>query len=298
MNQLGGLIKKMPWTSVLFLIAAIAICGLPPFNGFISEFLIFSGLFTGLKCTEPAFVIIFIVSITGLALTGGLALFCFSKAFGITFLGSARSTYSTEPSDPVTPMLLPQIAIALLIFLIGLIPVFFVKWCGIIVHSTFGLLIPFETHGFSLNTLKGIQIAGIIFLLLSAIIFAIRKYSLSGKKTETGPTWACGYTAGSSKMQYTSTSFASEYAKITQPIISQKKEYFRAREEKIFPSKRRFVFHVHDHIEHWLVNYPAFLLTGLLRRMAVLQTGKMQHYIMYALIFLMVCLILTLNNLI
>ena len=90
MNKLGGLIKKMPVTGLLFLLAAIAICGLPPLNGFVSEFLIFSGLFDSLKNLQPSFIIIFIIAITGLALTGGLALFCFSKAFGISFLGKAR----------------------------------------------------------------------------------------------------------------------------------------------------------------------------------------------------------------
>jgi hydrogenase-4 component B len=297
-NQLGGLIKKMPWTAILFLIAAIAICGLPPFNGFISEFLIFSGLFTGLKSSDPAFVIIFLISIIGLAFTGGLALFCFTKAFGITFLGSQRSKYTDEPSDPSAATLLPQLLIAFIIILIGILPLFFVKWCGIIIHSSFGLIIPQETQGFSLVTLKGIQIGSISFILISGMVFLIRKYALRNRKTEKGPTWACGYTAINSKMQYTATSFASEYAKLSKPIIYQVKEYYSIKHEKLFPSERKFAIHAYDNIQRKLISIPATFITSLFRRMAVLQTGKMQNYIMYALIFLLICLILSLRNLI
>ena len=250
-NQLGGLIKKMPWTSILFLIAAIAICGLPPFNGFISEFLIFSGLFAGLVCLNHTFVIIFIISIAGLALTGGLAIFCFTKAFGISFLGSARSKYPNVISDPGPVMIVPQLAIALMILLIGIMPLFFVKWCGVVIHSSFGLLIPQEAHGFSLFTLKGIQMGGISLLLITCLIMAIRKYALSFKKVITEPTWACGYTAVNSGMQYTATSFASDYAKLVKPVIKQVKEYYNAKEEKIFPTRRRFAFHVYDDIQSW-----------------------------------------------
>jgi hydrogenase-4 component B len=297
-NRLGGLIKKMPWTAVLFLIAALAICGLPPFNGFVSEFLIFSGLFTGLKCADSTFIIIFILAIAGLALTGGLALFCFTKAFGITFLGSARSKYSNELSDPGITMLAPQLVIAIIILLIGIAPMFFFKYCGVIVHSTFGLIFPYDTHGFSLTSIKGVQLGSAIFLFTSLCFLLIRKYVLSNKRSYVQPTWACGYTAVNSGMQYTATSFASEYAKLSRPIISQEKVYTIIKEEKIFPLKKNFAFHVHDAIQSHFINAPVNLLIQILRRMAILQTGRMQNYIMYALIFLLICLILSLKNLI
>jgi formate hydrogenlyase subunit 3/multisubunit Na+/H+ antiporter MnhD subunit len=80
-DQLGGLVKRMPHTAFLFLIASLAICGLPPFNGFISEFFIYSGMFKGMKGTELGGLFILVFSVLGLTLIGGLALLCFTKAF-------------------------------------------------------------------------------------------------------------------------------------------------------------------------------------------------------------------------
>lgn len=256
-NHLGGLIKKMPWTAILFLIAAIAICGLPPFNGFVSEFLIFSGLFAGLNCADPTFIILFILALIGLALTGGLALFCFAKAFGITFLGSARTKYPTEPDDPSITMLIPQVAIAIMIFLIGITPLFFVKWCGVIIHSSFGLEIPSDTGGFSLSALKGVQKASVIFILTFGVIMSVRKLALRHKKSIVGPTWACGYTAANSRMQYTATSFASDYAKLTRPLISQEKYMIMQKKKKCSPLKGNL------HFIHTIISSVG-LLTSLL----------------------------------
>ena len=88
-ERLGGLIKKMPQTALLFLIAAVAICGLPPLNGFISEFLIFGGIYNWLYSANLISLIAIVFSIVGLVLIGGLALLCFTKAFSIVFLGNS-----------------------------------------------------------------------------------------------------------------------------------------------------------------------------------------------------------------
>ncbi|MFA5815591.1 MAG: proton-conducting transporter membrane subunit [Bacteroidales bacterium] len=90
-DQLGGLAKKMPYTAAFFLIGSLAICGLPPFNGFISEFLIYLGLFKSFPESSLYFSILLLISLIGLTLIRGLAIFCFTKAFGIVFLGQARS---------------------------------------------------------------------------------------------------------------------------------------------------------------------------------------------------------------
>ena len=89
-ESLGGLIKKMPHSAYLFLIGSLAICGLPPFNGFVSEFFIYSGLFKGLASNQFMLTLSMLFSILALVLIGGLALICFTKAFGIVFLGTNR----------------------------------------------------------------------------------------------------------------------------------------------------------------------------------------------------------------
>ena len=107
-ERMGGLIKKMPRTALMFLLASLAICGLPPFNGFISEFLIYSGLYGALGTSSNSTIII-ILSISGLALIGGLALFCFTKAFGIVFLGTARHSHSHSAREADPKALLPEL---------------------------------------------------------------------------------------------------------------------------------------------------------------------------------------------
>jgi hydrogenase-4 component B len=106
---LGGLIKKMPLTAFFFLIGALAIGGLPPFNGFISEFLIYAGLFNGLESIQgTSLVILLVIAIAGLAIVGGLSVFTFTKTFGVIFLGKERKTLIHEPGETLFIMHLPQ----------------------------------------------------------------------------------------------------------------------------------------------------------------------------------------------
>ena len=95
-DHLGGLIKSMRWTAVTFLIASAAISGLPPFNGFVSEFLIYVAGFSGVRAGAPGTVILAIAIGGGLALIGGLAAACFAKAFGVVFLGEPRSSHAAH----------------------------------------------------------------------------------------------------------------------------------------------------------------------------------------------------------
>jgi formate hydrogenlyase subunit 3/multisubunit Na+/H+ antiporter MnhD subunit len=111
-ERLGGLIKKMPATSLLFLVGAIAICGLPPLNGFISEFVIYGGLYNWLYSAGVISQIAIIFALTGLVIIGGLAIMCFTKAFGIVFLGTNRSG-QTELEETGSMGLYPMYAIAL-----------------------------------------------------------------------------------------------------------------------------------------------------------------------------------------
>ena len=99
-------------------------------------------------------------------------------------------------------------------------------------------------------------------------------------------------------MQYTATSFSSEYARLSGPLIKQDREFKPIGGMEIFPVKRSFEVHSHDAIKEKWIDSPVHLLMSLLRRLAILQTGKMQHYVLYALLFLVTVFILSLFNLI
>ncbi len=296
-NLLGGIMKKMPMTAGLFLLASIAISGLPPLNGFISEFLIFTGLFSGMASHQAFYVILFILSIAGLALTGGLAAFCFTKAFGITFLGVTRGKLHHTPVEAPWEMLLPQFVIGLIIVLIGVVPIFFIKWIGTVILASFNAGIPADMPMFSGRLFGLIGMISGLLIVLTLVLFLVRRLVLKGRSTQSGPTWGCGYTAGNPAMQYTSTSFASEYAKLSSPLISQKQHYTKIEEKDIFPDKRSYDVHSSDSLKEKAIDAPARFITGVMRRLAVLQTGKMQHYVLYALLFLITVLILSLFNL-
>ncbi|MGD8542850.1 MAG: proton-conducting transporter membrane subunit, partial [Desulfobacteraceae bacterium] len=121
-DALGGLLKKMPVTGVTFLVGALAICGLPPFNGFVGEFLIYLGSFEGIAAETPVLALS-LLAIVGLAVIGGLALACFSKVVGVVFQGEARSPAAQAGNEKGgAAMLPPMIALAAACAVIGVYP--------------------------------------------------------------------------------------------------------------------------------------------------------------------------------
>lgn len=298
MEQTGGLMRRMPWTAVLFLIGSLAICGLPPFNGFISEYLIYIGMFDSLSGASLLHSILIVGSIAGLSLIGGLAIFCFTKAFGIVFLGSPRSEKAANAREVGSSMIIPQLVTAALILFIGLGSPLVVKPVFEIVAGTWGTgSQPLVTGAFTAN-LTQISLAGGIFVLSLGALLLYRRYHLSRRPVETGPTWGCGYTAGTPKQQYTATSFAYNYNHIAKPVLQTHKDIDEIGESEIFPRKRTFMSHSDDLFKRNLVDKPVDLVSGLLKKIAVMQTGQIGHYILYAFIFMLLVLFLAILKII
>jgi formate hydrogenlyase subunit 3/multisubunit Na+/H+ antiporter MnhD subunit len=292
-EQLGGLMKKMPYTSILFLIGSLAICGLPPFNGFISEYLIYLGMFKSLSTASLYQSIAILGSIAGLSLIGGLAIFCFTKAFGIVFLGMPRSEKASLAAEVRRDMIFPQFISVAFIVLIGMASAWFVKPVFGIITAGFeltGINIP---AGTSLSSLSQISILSGMFLLMVVILLVYRHFHLKSKVVTYGPTWGCGYTAANPKQQYTSTSYAYNYNHLAKPVLQTEKMMKEIREDEIFPTARTFKSSSDDVYRKLLVDKPVDLLSGLLKRIAVMQTGRIQDYILYAFIFMLFVLLLT-----
>src|SRR5262249_51220361 len=114
--------KPMPWTALAFLVGAVAICGLPPLNGFVSEFLIYLGLFRTLGLGDAATYAGAAFAAPALALIGALAVACFVKVVGVVFLGTARSERTRHAHESGPAMLVPLAALAGCCFFIGLAP--------------------------------------------------------------------------------------------------------------------------------------------------------------------------------
>src|SRR5208282_1769615 len=138
-DHLGGLLRRMPATGATFLIGAVAISGLPPLNGFISEFLIFLASFRGAVSLDGSGSIPMLATIPGLALIGGLAAACFTKAFGIVFLGHPRSRYAQDAHEAGPAMLLPGFVLAAGCIGIGLFGASVVRSMGPLISQLTGL---------------------------------------------------------------------------------------------------------------------------------------------------------------
>ncbi len=290
-EKLGGLIKKMPKTALLFLLAALAICGLPPFNGFISEFLIYSGLFKGLQTGGFESDLIILFTFVGLALIGGLAIFCFTKVFGIVFLGTPRSTSSLQASEVNNSMLLPQIMVGLLIVGIGLFPVFFMGMASKVTVLYVGDISWLSS---SSPILLKVRLASLLFISLTTILWFIRRSRQKKVEVTYGPTWGCGYTgANPATNQYTAASFANNFQELASPIFQTEKHYKVLKEEDIFPQARKFETHSNDIIEEYAIEKPVQKLLAWMKKAAIFQTGKLQNYILYAFAFLVLIFLLT-----
>ncbi len=296
-NSLGGLIKKMPFTAFSFLIGAVAISGIPPFNGFISEFLIYNGLFQSFKAVSLELPLLMLFGVLGLALIGGLALFCFTKAFGMVFLGTAR-TPNAEHAIEIEPSM--RFAKALPIFWIvsiGLLPIYFYQLVTSVIQDKFPD-IAFQNLPIA-NALHSIGILGLILITSFGVFFVIRNLILKGKQIKFGQTWGCGYQyADAITNQYTATSFAANFARISKPLFHDKSDNISYGENEIFPIPRAFKTHTEDKIENTVIMPIANTLIVWVKKLAVLQTGKIQDYIMYPLIFIILIVLLTITNII
>lgn len=288
-EQLGGLGKQMPHTSFLFLIASLAICGLPPFNGFVSEFLIYSGLFAGLNSSDLNFLSIIVTSLFALSLIGGLAILCFTKAVGTIFTGVPRSLYKVM-GEAGMGKLIPMYAVVIFILVIGIFPQLFtnalIQPVNLFVKGTtaYSQASVFPTT----NTLTMIGLNAMGFLALAGLVYYIRiKFSAP---STVGVTWVCGYPNPDSKLQYTASSFVRAYRKLVEPVLSIHKKKKEITE--IFPKKGGQETHPYDKVEEWMIDYPLRQMKHFFNRFAFLQNGNMQFYILYGMVFIALVLVL------
>jgi hydrogenase-4 component B len=285
-EHLGGLIKKMPQTALLFLIAAIAICGIPPFNGFISEFIIYNGLYQWMHGAKLVPLIAIIFSVLGLVLIGGLALFCFTKAFGVVFLGNERHPFRHEVKEAPFIQRLPLYLIAFFILFIGLFPQLFLNMLVQPVSLFTGMnqstFIPFQDG--SVDALQPISLASGGFILLIGVLWMIRKLVLRNREVTIEPTWGCGYVAPAPKTQYTASSYVRSYSKLFNLfLLFEKKEKVVS---GIFPAEAHFKTHPTDRIEKWLIDKPVRSYKTFLSWFLFLNSGKLQISILYGIIFI------------
>ena len=298
MEKLGGLIKHMPKTAVIFLIGAIAIGGLPPFNGFVSEFIIYSGLIEGIKLNSLSQISLLVLSIAGLSIIGGLSIITFTKTFGTIFLGNEREAKEHQPHEVSLIMLLPQYIIIALMLSVAFIPQLYMNAISHLIQGMGSSFIGMEPSGFInfSNIIINISIYSAVFIGIVVVSWAIRSYicQRNGKHTQT--TWGCAYIAPNSRMQYTGKSFSKPLSKIFYFLLIEKKQYEEFKPNEIFPQNRKYTSSFLDFFEQRLI-YPIIRrLRFATNYFKFIQNGRIQSYVIYGIVFIIAIFVLTALN--
>ncbi|MGE4560485.1 MAG: proton-conducting transporter membrane subunit [Desulfobulbus sp.] len=284
-DRLGGLLKKMPVTGKSFLIGSAAIAGLPPLNGFVSEFCIYYAGFLGLRLAG-ADMLLSVIALLSLAMIGGLASACFAKVMGMVFLGEPRRVLEGDIRDPGATMRLSMILLAVGCVCIGLWPEPFIHYMVGGLRDIVGLTdAPPEVFrvAHALALAARISLAGIILVAL------LRRLLYRGKPVEEATTWGCGFTQGTSRIQYTGVSFARSMVEFHRPFVRVETGYDGI--DSIFPKSARYTSKVTDLAENGLQRFLLDPVLALVERMRWIQHGHIQLYIGYIVLTIAVLLL-------
>jgi formate hydrogenlyase subunit 3/multisubunit Na+/H+ antiporter MnhD subunit len=284
LEALGGLSKKMPLAGLAFLAGSAAISGLPPFNGFISEFLIYLGGAKGIS-SASAVALPGVAAILALGAIGALAAACFTKAFGAVFLGQPRSSKCDGAHEAGPLMLFAMYALASVCVLAGVGPLFLVRPLSAALSTGFGAGIGASLPGAA--SLPLVYVTAVAAALWAAMLLALslRKTLLPGENAPQGPTWDCGYAAPSARMQYGASSFAQPLTDFFQPVLRTIGKYPVIWE--YFPDKASFSTEAQPVFYNSFYTPVGRRIRDLAYRFSWLQHGRMQIYIMYIVVTLM-----------
>jgi NADH:ubiquinone oxidoreductase subunit 5 (subunit L)/multisubunit Na+/H+ antiporter MnhA subunit len=290
-DSMGGLLKRLPWSGWFFLLGAIAICGLPPLNGFVSELLIYLGFFKGVTANANFASGISSIGAPALALIGGLALACFVKVFGVVFLGEPRKKLPNLPHEAPRSMLTGMSILATICLTIGLLPWLVAPMLQRAVIAWNPSTVPdLSTELSNVAHFGSVSAAAIALLVVVIASYGAFLRRLSKVPPSKDQTWGCGYTAPTPRMQYTASSFAEMlvgyFAMVLRPRMHSPKV------QGVFPQPTHFESHVPETMLD-LVYVP--FLKRLYNKTAPirhLQHGHLSLYILYMFITLIVLMFL------
>ncbi len=212
LERLGGLAKRLPRTAIYFVIGGLAMSALPPFNGFLGEFLLYSGLLSGAAPSGEGDVVL-VCAAAALAFVGAVSAFSMTRAFGLAFLGVPRDQATQIGGDPPRSMAVPMLVHAIAIVVVGVYP-------DLALRLVTPVLASFTPRSAALD-LSGV-LAPVVWasrglaLALGAGMFVTWRRRAPTRDTVT---WGCGYTAGSARMQYTGSSFSAQLTSLFRPAL-------------------------------------------------------------------------------
>ncbi len=286
MESMGGIIKKLPYTASLFIFGSVAISGLPPLNGFISEFFIYYSMISGIKTSSVLFVTM-IAGFSLLALIGAIAVIAFTKSAGVIFLGSSRAA-DIDHYKETRSMVIPMVIIAVLMLLTGLLP-------HKVISFTSGITTLFVKTDVSWEFSRVIYLASnlstslIIFTGIAAAITLFRVMMYKKENIEHFKTWDCGYQGGTVRMQYTASSFSADTVNVTRPVMIHKKDIVEP--AGIFPGKSSLRTENIDITDILIIYVIKKWIEKFFNTVSVIQSRTTQQYVIYVIVFITVTFI-------
>lgn len=281
LDRMGGLARRLPFTAFFALCGAVAICGLPPFNGFASEMLLYLGFFGEARAGQPYLAL----GAPVLAMVGGVAVLSFVKLYGIAFLGEPRTEAAAHGHEATGSMLAPIALLACLALLGGLFPQLFLA----LVQPALRQLAPDAAHFGTLPVQPfWFAVAGGSVIGLALLLFLFLQRKVKGHATS-GPTWGCGYLRPSPRIQYTGSSFGAFFSSLSGALIRTRITLDPV--TGLAPAAARMSYAPEETLLHRLV-LPVLNIAGIacafVRR---LQHGEVQIYILYIFVTLMLLLL-------
>ena len=300
MEEMGGLIKKMPWTALFFLIGSAAISALPPLNGFASEWLVFQSLLGGLNIPTPEVAVLMPVAVGMLALTSGLAAACFVKAFGISFLALPRSIEAEQAHESPLSMRIGMGILALACIALGLAPFVVVPAIGGVLNGLGGLTNSGAIFTFNLavqtpsafGRMSSTWVGLGLLILLASIPLVMWIFRVNRRSRVSG-TWGCGRVGQTSRMEYTATSFAEPLRRVFSELYRPTKELtvdFHP-ESKYFVQSIDYKSEITPWFERLLYEPFLRLILFTARQVRRLQMGSLHLYLLYVTVVLILLLL-------
>ena len=295
LDALGGLGRHMPVTGLLFLAGTTAICALPPLNGFVSELLIYLGMLDGIASGSD--VLASAAGLAALALIGGVVILAFTKLYGTVFLGAPRTHEVAEASEVdnfrIAAMALPLAGI----LFIGLFPQTAVS--AVTRAAGFFIPHPADAADYLLSpTLAAVSRTAWLLILVVGLLAWLRSRALRTRKVTDGATWGCGFTSPNVRMQYSGESYSEGLQSIATSLTQNSGEGGAVGKGEIFPAAHNFDIRHKDRFDKLFAAWWVELLRVINKRAMRLRTGKINHYVLFALAFLVLIFLLSIFNLI
>lgn len=299
-EELGGLIKKMPWTALFFLVGSVSVCGLPPFNGFVSEWFTFQGLLMGFGLLHGGTKLLLPVVAIFLGFSSAVTAGCFVRAFGMTFLAMPRSEHARHVVEVPLSMRLSMGILAALCLLLGILPQYALGLLGGVASAILHVEAPVGTgHDWLTSTPIQLTLSGIspqctIILLLTFTGGLLFVMGIPYKKSVLVETWGCGIPALSPKMEYTATAFSKSFMIIFRNLYEITEDVEKiaspAPRQPHFTKIKKYTV-LSAHIFEGYLYEP--IVRGVMRfskKVQAIQSGSIHLYLLYIFITLIVLL--------